>query len=234
MTESKLCVEDRSIVVPGDVLATGMEYLPSQGTYRLGDNIQAERLGMLRVEGKVLKIIPLAGRYLPKPSDIIICKVIDVMMSGWRVDTNSAYSAVLPLKDATEEYIQKGADLTKYYSFGDYLVAQVTNVTSQKLVDISLAGQGLRKIVGGRIIEVNATKVPRIIGKQGSMVSMLKDPTGCKIIVGQNGIVWLDGDPKMEKIAIDAINLIEKKSHLAGLTEEVEKFLRERVQKGEQ
>jgi len=222
---SKLLVNDKEIVVPGEVLAEGMDNLPGIGTYRDGDKILGGRLGLTNIDGRTIKLIPLSGKYAPKTGDTIICKVIDINFSGWRVDTNSAYSAMLSIKDATSSYIQKGADLTQYYNLGEYIVANITNVTSQKLIDISMRGPGLHKLKGGRIIEVSPYKVPRIIGKQGSMVSMLKQATGCKIVVGQNGLVWIEGDPDKELLVEKAIRKIEHESHLSGLTDSIKKFL---------
>ena len=72
MTDEKLLVKDKDIVVPGEVLAKGMSYLPGYGTFRDNDNVIANRLGLLTVDGKVLKTVPLAGRYLPKKNDTII------------------------------------------------------------------------------------------------------------------------------------------------------------------
>ncbi len=222
---SELLVKERSIVVPGEELATGMEYLPSYGTYRDGDKIIAAKLGLVMVDGKVLKLIPLSGRYLPKKYDMIVGKVIDVLMSGWRIELNSPYSAMLSLKDATQEFIMKGADLTKFFEIDDWVVAKIINVTSQKLVDLTMKGPGLRKLKGGRVIEVSPHKVPRIIGKQGSMVGMIKQATGCKIVVGQNGIVWIQGEPKNEVIAVETIRKIEDESHIQGLTEKIKAHL---------
>jgi exosome complex component RRP4 len=218
-------VKDKDIVVPGEALAVGMGYLPSSGTYREGDAILASRLGLVKVEGKVIKLVPLSGIYEPKRGDVIIGKVIDVLISGWRFNTNTAYSAVLPLKDASSRYIPKGANLTQYYDLGDYVSMKITNVTSQNLIDVTLRGPGLKKLEGGRIVKVNPYKVPRIIGKQGSMVSMIKQSTGCRIMVGQNGVIWLDGDPKGEFTAVKAIRMIEENSHLSGLTDKVKAFL---------
>lgn len=218
-------IKDKDIVVPGEVLASGMGYLPSFGTYRDGDNIVASRLGLARVEGKVIKLVQLSGVYEPKRGDTIIGKVIDVLISGWRVDTNTAYSAVLSLKEASSSYIPKGADLTQFYNLEDYLVLKITNVTSQKLIDVTVRGPGLKKLEGGRIIRVGPQKVPRIIGKQGSMVSMIKQATGCRMMVGQNGIIWLEGSPKGELIAVKAISMIGEMAHLSGLTDRIREFL---------
>jgi len=226
-----MTVKDKEIAVPGEVLAEGMDYLPGQGTYREGDRIIAGRLGLASIEGRAVKLIPLSGKYIPKMGDTIICQVIDVGFSGWRVETNSAYSAMLSVKDAISEFIRRGADITHYFNVGDYIVAQITNVTSQKLIDVSTKGPGLRKLHGGRILEVNTNKVPRIIGKSGSMVSMIKDATGCRIIVGQNGLIWLDGAPEAEFTAVEAIQKIASEAHLPGLTEKIKKFLEEKTGK---
>jgi len=222
---SKLLVKEKEIVVPGEVLAEGMDNLPGIGTYRQGEEILAGRLGLTYIDGRTIKLIPLSGRYTPKRDDTIICKVIDINFSGWRVDTNSAYSAMMSMKDGTSAYIQKGADLTQYYALGDYVVAKVVNVTSQNLIDITMKGPGLHKLKGGRIIEVSCHKVPRIIGKQGSMVSMIKQATGCRVSVGQNGRVWIQGEPDKELLVERTIRKIERESHLAGLTDKIQKFL---------
>lgn len=225
----KLNVENKDIVVPGEVLAEGMGYLPGKGTYRDDQSIRASKLGLANVDGKVIKLVSLSGRYMPKVGDTIIGKVIDVSMSGWRIDTNTPYSAMLSMKDGSSEFIQRGANLKKYYDIQDWIVAKITNVTSQKLVDISMKGPGLRKLIGGRIIKVNANKVPRIIGKQGSMVSMLKKATNCKVIVGQNGLIWISGEPETEKLMIETIRKIEAESHTSGLTDTIKAFLEEKT-----
>lgn len=224
-----LIVEDKSIVVPGEELASGMDYLPTSGTYRDGDTIVAARLGILQVDGRLLKIIPLSGKYLPKRGDIIIAKVIDITLNGWRCDINSAYSALLSMKDGTSEFIPRGADLTRYFTFGDYLLAGVTNVTSQNIVDLTLKGPGLKKLGEGRVISLDPNKIPRVIGKAASMVTMIKEATGCRISVGQNGIIWLQGTPESEIVAVNAIRKIEAESHTSGLTDRIKAFLAEQI-----
>ncbi|MBW2966972.1 exosome complex protein Rrp4 [Candidatus Woesearchaeota archaeon] len=224
----ELKIKDKEVVVPGETLAEGMDFLPSYGTYREGEKILASRLGLANVDGKVIKLVPLSGTYLPKRGDTIIGQVTEIMLNGWRVEMNSAYHSFLNMKDATSEFIARGADLTKYFGIGDYVMAKITNVTSQNLVDITMKGPGLRKLKGGRILNVNANKVPRIIGKQGSMVSMIKQHTGCMILVGQNGVVWIKGDdPAKELLAVRTIQKIEREAHIPGLTDNIKKFLEE-------
>jgi exosome complex component RRP4 len=226
-----LKVKNREIVIPGEILADGMGFLPSRGTYREGKVIKAQRMGMISVDGKVIKLIPLTGAYTPKVGDKIIARITDIMMSGWRVETRSAYSAVLGLKDATSDYIAKGADLTQYFNLGDYILTQITNVTSQRLIDVGMRGPGLRKLRGGRIVTINPHKVPRVIGKEGSMVTMIKQATECNILVGQNGLIWINGEPDKEVLTEQTIKKIEAESHTAGLTDNIKKFLEKKTGK---
>ena len=223
---SQVTVQERDIVIPGQVLAEGLDFLPGENTYRRDDKIYAKVLGLFSLTARVAKVTPLAGPYVPKIGDKIIGQVTDITMSGWRVDTATAYSAMLNVKDATTRFIRKEEDLSQINAIGDFLVVVITNVTSQNLIDLSMKEPGLHKVEGGRIMRVNANKVPRIIGKKASMISLIKDKTGCDITIGQNGVLWIKGrSAEGETLAQQAVRLIEAKSHLEGLTERMEKFL---------
>ena len=224
MTE--LNVKDRDIVVPGEVLAVGMGNLPAGGVFRDGDKIIASQLGLVNISGRLIKVVPLNIRYSPKRGDTVIGKVVDIASAGWFVDIGYFNSAVIPIKDGSTDFIAKGDDLTQYYTYGDYVVANVFRVNKLRQVDITMKGPGLRKITSGRIIGINSAKIPRVIGKEGSMIGMIKQITECRIIAGQNGFVWISGlDPHSEYVAAEAIKLIDKKAHIQGLTDEVKAFL---------
>jgi exosome complex component RRP4 len=220
-----ILVEEQDIVTPGETLAEGMDYIPGKGTYRDDDEIVSKGLSLIKIDGSVIKGIPMNGRYTPEEGDRIIGRVKDILMSGWKIDINSAYDSMLPLKDASHDYIEKGSDLTRYFDIDDYVAVKITSVSTQKMVDITAKGQGLKKLEGGRIINVNPQKVPRIIGSRGSMISIIKKALDCNIFVGQNGLVWLNGAPENEVKAIQAIRRIEREAHTAGLTERISDML---------
>jgi len=223
---SNLLVEEKQIVYPGQVIANGMDFLPSANVLRDKDELVATKIGMISLNGRFVKIIPLTGPYVPRDGDIVIGRVTAMGPFGWRVNIGLPSEAVIPLKDGSSDYLQRDADLSKYYNFGDHVVAQVTKVYNGKLFDLTMKGPGLRKLAPGRLMTIGAAKVPRVIGKKGSMISMIKDHTNCKVSVGQNGIVWISGDePAMEIRAVEAIRLIEKESHTSGLTDRVKEFL---------
>lgn len=157
---------------------------------------------------------------------MVIGKIMNMTFSSWFVDIGYAYEAAVSLKDATSEYIERGADLSRYFDFGDIIAAQIVNVTKSNAIDLSMKGPGLHKLKGGRVIFVTPSKVPRIIGKQASMINLIKEKTGCKITVGQNGWVWIfSEDPKKELIASNVIQYINDNAHKNGLTDDVSNFL---------
>ena len=224
---STIVVKEKDIVIPGEVLAEGLDYLPGDNTYREADTIYSKVLGLVSILGRVVKITALAGPYVPKTGDKIIGKVTDITMNGWRVETETAYSAMLNVKDATTRFIRKEENLSELIAIGDYIVAKIVQVTSQNLIDLAMREPGLHRITSGWIIKINSQKVPRVIGKQGSMISLIKSKTNCEITVGQNGLVWLHGTPAGEWLAEKAVHLIEAKAHTEGLTDKVQQFLEE-------
>lgn len=228
----ELKIKDKDIVIPGEVLAEGMDYLPAGAAFREGEKIIASQLGITSVKNHLVKIIPLTGKYFPKKGDTVIGRVTDITFSSWIVDIGCSNKALLNLRDATSDFIERGEDLRQYFDFGDYIVAEVMKYNEvQGAIDLSTKGPGIHKILKGKIMNITSSKVPRVIGKQGSMISMIKDATQCRVIVGQNGTIWISGeDPENERLAQKAILMIEENSHTSGLTEEIKKLLDENKQ----
>ena len=62
------------------------------------------------------------------------------------------------------------------------------------------------------------------------MVNLIKEYTGCEIVVGQNGVIWMKGESiEAELVAKEAVNFIDKNSLVEGLTEKVKNFLEEKT-----
>lgn len=219
-----LLAQDRAVVVPGEMLATGMGFIPSDGAYRDGDAVRSNLMGLLSIKGRVLRVIPLSGRYLPTAGDVIIGVVSEVKRSAWTIDLNSPFMGILAVAEAVDRYVDVNKeDLSKYFALGDTILAEVGNTTD--VVHLTMRGPGLRKLTDGQIVDVAPAKVPRIIGKNGSMVQVIRDGTGVNMIVGRNGKIWLKGDREQVKKALKAINMIDKESHTHGLTDKVREML---------
>ena len=222
----KIYVKDRDIVVPGDLLAEGMSYIPGGKAYREKNKIFTSTVGLVSLRGRVVKIIPLSGRYMPKKGDVVIGKITNIGMSGWAVNIFAPYNADLNIGEATTEYIDlHKTELSSIFSLDDHVLAEVIAINERKFIKLSTKHRPCRKLTGGNLIRVSPTKIPRIIGKEGSMISLLKKSTGCDILVGQNGLVWIKGDPEKQAFAAKIITKIDEESHKKGLTDEIKKML---------
>lgn len=135
---------------------------------------------------------------------------------------------MIPLSEGVEGFVDlTKADLTKFFDYGDLIFAEIMGVDRQRHITLTMRERKCRKLRGGRLLKVTPAKVPRIIGKGGSMVEMIKEKTGTQIVVGQNGIVWVRGDN--EDIAAEAVLTIEARAHTSGLTDYIKAMLEERM-----
>ena len=210
---------DRTIVIPGEVVFKGDNYLPGEGTEKRGDEVVAIRYGLVEESNKLVKVIPLSGVYQPRRGNVVIGKVENVTFNGWVIDLNTADGAFLSLMEVPR-YVNKD-DLKEVMDIGDTVVAKIYSI-NKRGIDLTLQSNGLGKLDNGIIIEINPNKVPRVIGKEGSMISLIKNETRCKITVGQNGFIWINGDKiEDELFAKKAILYIAENSMSSGLTDEM-------------
>ena len=214
-------VENKDLVIPGQVLADD-EYYSGRGTFKENGKVCSSLMGLVSLRNKKIRVIPLKSKYVPKKGDVVIGKINDVRFSMWDVDINSPYSGILP---AFEVFGREKKELNKVYDVGDVLFLRVVDVDEIKKAKLGLKGRGMGKFKGGIIVDIAPTKVPRLIGKKGSMINMIKDKTNCKIVVGQNGLVWVKGDEDMEQLTKDVIHLIEAEAHTSGLTNKIKNKL---------
>lgn len=214
-------VENKDLVIPGQVLADD-EYYSGRGTFKENGKVCSSLMGLVSLRNKKLRVIPLKSKYVPKKGDVVIGKISDVRFSMWNVDINSPYSGILP---AFEVFGREKKELNKVYDIGDVLFLRVVDVDEIKKAKLGLKGRGMGKFKGGIIVDIAPTKVPRLIGKKGSMINMIKDKTNCKIVVGQNGLVWVKGDKDMEQLTKNIIHLIEAEAHTSGLTNKIKNKL---------
>ena len=219
---------ERKIITPGEVIVSGDDYLPGDGTEKRGNDLVALKYGLAEEANKLVKVIPLSGVYSPRRGNVVIGKVGNLTFNGWVIDIGAADNAFLSLMEVPM-YVNKDA-LDEIMDIGDMAVLKIWAI-NKRGIDLSLKQRGLGKIEEGLIVSINPNKVPRVIGKEGSMIKLIKDATGCSITVGQNGLIWIKGDKIDDELfARRAIEFIDEKSYVSGLTEEVEKWLKENKQ----
>jgi exosome complex component RRP4 len=214
---------ERKLVVPGEIIVSGDDYLPGDFTRKEGKNIIANRYGLAEQNGRVVKIIPISGVFEPRRGNNVIGRVSDLTFNGWIVEIDGPFSGFLPIMESPR-FVNKN-NLQEFANIGDVIAAKILGV-KRGGIDLTLKSRGLGKLEGGRLIKINPHKVPRVIGREGSMINLIKDETKTEISVGQNGYIWIQGELNAEKKAEEAINLIAQDSNVNGLTETIEKFLK--------
>jgi exosome complex component RRP4 len=215
--------EEKRVVLPGDKIIESMDYLPGRNCLREGNSIYSNRVGVVYYKGRVIEVIPLSGKYMPEVGDMVIGTVEETQHSGWIVDIDTPYKAYLPLAGVRGFIDPAKTDLSKIYGIGDLIYAEISEVTPMKDIRISMKSPKTRKFENGRVVRISPVKVPRVIGKQGSMINMIKEKTGCMISVGQNGMIWVQGEK--ENLAANAIMEIQENSQISGLTDHIGKLL---------
>ncbi len=216
----------RTLVLPGEVVAEG-NVRPGSNVYLENGKIYADTVGLSDVRGAYASVIPLRGSYEPKPDDIVIGQVVDYSPGSWVLDIGTPTPGILAVSNA----IPRGRGMIrenprKIYDVGDYVIAGIMEASRNQNAMLTTLGEGLGKAEGGAIIKMEAAKVPRLIGKNGSMINMIMKEIGVRISVGQNGVVHvLYRDPLDMKLVEEIIRKIEREAHTAGLTSRIQEML---------
>jgi exosome complex component RRP4 len=220
--------EKKQLVTPGELLAEG-DYLAGENTYMEQNKIYASRIGLVDADNKKVNVVALRAFYVPKMGDIIIGSVVEVGFNGWTVDIKSPYTALLRASDVlSRPFKPQNDELSQVLNAGDLIVAKIASYDRAHDPQLTVGEPGLGKITRGQILHVTPTKIPRIIGRKGSMISMIKQETGCQIILGLNGVILVTGkNLEDEELAIMAIKKIEEESHTSGLTDRITQLLKE-------
>ena len=216
----------RKYVIPGDVITTG-PYRPEQNVILEGDKIMSTAIGISEIYDETVKVIPLTGIYIPKNNDLVIGKIVSHSSLSWEVDINSLYPGMLPASDVFGRNFQASSDeLNSKLKKGDLIVARIGNFDRSRDPLITIGERELGKIDSGELVRISPSKVPRLIGKQGTMIQIIENATNATITIGQNGLVVVSCDnPDGLLKAIKAIKMVEKQAHIANLTDRIKSML---------
>ena len=218
-------VENRSLVVPGDLIFKG-RIRTGDNTYRNKGNVYATRIGLVDYGKGFVSVIALKSGYNPLVGDLVIGPVVNIELGYWVVNVDAPSFAVLNVPDAIDAPFSAELDMTKILEFGDIIVAKIVDMDRKRTPILSILGRGLGKVDEGFIIRLAPSKIPRLIGKKGSMITLLKKYTRCRIFVGQNGRIWIDGNDNDVAKVLYTIKKIENESLSYGLTNRIEEFLK--------
>ena len=216
----------RKYVIPGDVVTSG-SFRPEQNVILDGKKIISTTIGITEIYDDSVKVISLTGKYIPKINDLIIGKVISHTSLSWELDINSCYVGFLPAQDVFGRDFSAHADeLSSKLKTGDLVAARIANFDRTRDPLVTISDRDLGKIDSGILIKISPNKVPRLIGKRGTMIQSIEMGTEATITIGQNGwiVVSCESSEGLLK-AKKAIEMVDKNAHVANLTEQVKEML---------
>jgi exosome complex component RRP4 len=216
----------RRYVIPGDKIVEG-NYKPLMNVMKSGDYLISTRVGIAEAGKDGVKVIPLSGVYIPRVNDLVIGKVIDRSSLSWDVDINSCFFAHLPAQDVFgRDFSPARDDMGRQLSIGDLIIARIVSFDRTRDPMLTVQDKDLGKIPYGEFLKISPTRVPRLIGKRGSMIQTIEQATQTRVIIGQNGIVVVTGrDLDGLSLAVKAIKMVEEESHTTNLTQRVKTLL---------
>lgn len=203
----------KKVVIPGEVVSTERKRMGSNVFIQNG-KICSDVLGIMSDEPDMASVVALKGVYMPKQNDIVVGIISSEKFAGYTVNVNCFYESFISRKEFRDPV-----------SIGTVVSARIAKVNEMNEVDLD----GVRTFFGGEVVKVSPVKIPRVIGKNNSMMNVLKDITKTNIVVGRNGLIWIKGEHS--DLVIKALDLIEKESHKEHLTDKVEEFLKTEMQK---
>ena len=207
------------LVHPGERLNVSTDIVPGHGIRQVGEDFVVMRMGTLRENGKTISVDPLSSRYVPRSGDLVVGYVEGMTNNIWFLDIGASFNAILPMSLAPWK-VEFGA-VREHLNVGEAVLCRIQEVDETHSAVPTMKGMGLRKLKSGLLEEIPPHIIPQVIGKGGSMLQTLKDLGQTRIVVGQNGRVWLDGDYSgMSKVRA-ALKMVRETAHLPGLKERV-------------
>ncbi len=198
MTKGKRATGSRNhgraslLVIPGEDLGDSEGKEPGHGVISTGGRLKAVKRGMLRDGGGAISVEPTHTTYFPRPGDLVIGYIEGCTNNLWFVELRAPFNAILPMSLGPGKIDFGGT--RSVMDIGDAIICRIQEVEETHSSVVTMKGMGLRKIRSGVIEEVDPHLLGRLIGKGGESLRRMKEDTACRIVVADNGRMWIDGE----------------------------------------
>jgi exosome complex component RRP4 len=199
----------KQIIFPGEQIKDAKRMY---NTYTEHGKAYSKVVGLYDIQNN--SIIPLEGAYIPHKGDEII-GIVTSERNGIYDLYIQHFDRCLLITDKRDELIDDGTVVS----------ATIRDIENKKTIIVEMP----RKLSEGMLIYVKPMKIPRVIGRNNTMVNMISEYTNTHIVVGMNGLVWLKGGNT--SLAIEAILRVENEAHVEGLTNRIKLMLENEKEK---
>lgn len=163
------------------------------------------------------RLIPLEGYWYPNVDEIVIGIIKEIKNNVFEVELSHFLRAII-INDFRNKF---------RFNIGDIIEAKVKTVENKKTIILIYP----RLLTNGVLIQIKPVKIPRIIGKNNTMVNQISNFTKSNINIGKNGIIYIKGGDV--PLTISTIFKVEKEAHTKGLTENIKQILEKQLEKTE-
>lgn len=214
------------LVTPGEAIGASSGVRAGTGTLKQGNEIISTKLGWAKENNGVVFVDPIYSAYLPRSGDLVIGIVESVRNNLWFAEVNGPFNGLLPMSLAPWK-VEFGA-AREHMDIGDVMLARVQEVDEAHNIVITMKGVGLRKLKEGTVLDLPVNLVKLVRSDNDSILNSLKEVSDCRIIVADNGRMWVDGSPENISMVRDAIDLLKSSGHMINVTDVISQFVEER------
>ncbi len=198
----------KSIIIPGEALPDDLKL---QNSYMNSGHYISEVVALYDPSSRFA--IPLEGIWQPKIDEVVIGIVKEARNHVYTVDLSYFGEGLI---------IDKGYE-RQSFGEGEAIEAKVKAIEDKKTIILGYP----KVLIGGLIVKIKPTKVARLIGKANTMINMITEYTKTRIVIGNNGLIWLKGGNMA--LAMEAIAKIESEAHTSGLTDRIKEMLEKKT-----
>ncbi len=234
---------NKKIVIPGMVIDKNIR-VNKIGDYIIRDNrgLIPMLLGVIQYTRNMVDLIPYKNVYKPNKGDYVIGVVVSYAPNGWVLDIGSYTKAFLSASEmiTNRRFDPRRDELSKYLSIGDVVGVKISDVRRLGYFGVTLRAspedkdKKFGRIKNYYMIKVTTTKLPRIIGKKGSMIKLMKQKIKGDLIIAQNGVILFKGSYEDYLLLKKIVSLIAAKTFASGLTDTVADILGVSIPKEEE
>ena len=179
------------LVIPGDRIKNSGGLTAGSGILKTNEGFVATQLGRVMENNGVIYLQASNSTYIPRSGDLVIGFVTSMRSNLWMFDIGGPFEALLPM--SLSPWNTQFGDLEEHMIVGDYALLRVQEVDSQHGVVCTMKGIGLRKISTGVVEYIGSNSTKIFIGSEGTNLQKIKQQSGCRITVAENGRIWVEG-----------------------------------------
>lgn len=214
------------LVTPGEAIGASSGARAGSGVIIQNEKLIATKVGWVNEKNGVTSIDPINSAYMPRSGDLVIGIVESVRNNLWFAEVNGPFNGLLPMSLAPWK-VEFGA-AREQMDIGDIMLARIQEVDEAHNIVLTMKGVGLRKLKEGIMEEIPINTIAHLRGENNSLLNKLKDASDCRIIVAENGRVWIDGEGNGISFVRSIIEKTRNSGHNSRFTENILEIIEER------